>query len=103
MVTSQTVHVPSTALRLERVGSAVIRYGLALTLVWIGALKFAAYEAAAIECLAANSPLLSWTYRLVSVTTVAAPIGVVEIVLGCLIAVRLLALRESASARKRAR
>lgn len=39
----------STALRLERIGAAVIRYGLALIIVWIGALKFAAYEAAAIE------------------------------------------------------
>ena len=56
MATFHLAHPTSTALRLERVGAAVIRYGLALILVWIGALKFAAYEATAIEGLVANSP-----------------------------------------------
>jgi reactive chlorine resistance protein C len=56
-------HLASTAPRLERVDSAVIRHGLALSLVCIGALKFASNEAAAIEGLVANSPVLSWTYR----------------------------------------
>jgi uncharacterized membrane protein YkgB len=74
----------------------VIRYGLALIIVWIGALKFAAYEAAAIEGLVANSPLLSWTYGIASVPTVAALIGVVEIALGTLIAIRSVAPRVSA-------
>ena len=96
MATSQKAHLASTALRLERVGSAVLRYGLALILVWIGALKFAAYEAAAIEGLVANSPVLSWTYRLAGVPTVAVLIGVAEIALGGLIAVRPLAPRVSA-------
>ncbi|MGY1593205.1 YkgB family protein [Geodermatophilus sp. SYSU D00708] len=97
MATSHKAHPAGTALRLERVGSAVVRYGLALVLVWIGALKFASYEAAAIEGLVANSPVLSWTYRLGSVPTVAALIGVAEILLGCLIAARPLAPRVSAA------
>jgi uncharacterized membrane protein YkgB len=63
MTTSHQAHLASTARRLERVGSAVVRHGLALSLVWIGALKFASNEAAAIEGLVANSPVLSWTYR----------------------------------------
>lgn len=96
MATSHMAHPASTALRLERVGAAVIRYGLALVLVWIGALKFAAYEAAAIGGLIANSPLLSWTYRIATVPTVAAVIGVVEIALGCVIAARSFAPRVSA-------
>jgi reactive chlorine resistance protein C len=96
MATSHTARPASTALRLERVGAAVIRYGLALILVWIGALKFAAYEAAAIEGLVANSPLLSWVYRFASVSAAAAVIGVVEIVLGCLIATRPITPRVSA-------
>jgi uncharacterized membrane protein YkgB len=96
MATFHMAHPANTALRLERIGGAVIRYGLALVIIWIGALKFAAYEAAAIEGLVANSPLLSWTYRLASLVTVAAVIGVMEIVLGVLIAVRPVAPRLSA-------
>jgi reactive chlorine resistance protein C len=96
MATFHTAHPPSTALRLERIGAAVIRYGLALIIVWIGALKFAAYEAAAIEGLVANSPLLSWTYGVAGVPAVAAGIGVVEIAIGGLIAIRSFAPRLSA-------
>ncbi|MBA2945055.1 YkgB family protein [Streptomyces himalayensis] len=96
MARSHTAHPASTAQRLGRVGGLVIRYGLALILVWIGALKFASYEAAAIEGLVGNSPLLSWTYRMASPPTVAGVIGVIEIVLGCLIAVGPLAPRVSA-------
>ena len=96
MATSHTARPASTALRLERIGAAIIRYGLALIIVWIGALKFATYEAAAIEGLVANSPLLSWTHGIASVPTVAAVIGVVEITLGGLIAIRPFAPRLSA-------
>lgn len=96
MATFHAARPASTALRLERIGAAVIRYGLALVVAWIGALKFAAYEASAIEGLVANSPLLSWMYGIGSVPTVAAVIGVGEIVLGVLIASRPLAPRVSA-------
>ena len=96
MATFHAAHPASTALRLERIGAAIIRYGLALIIVWIGALKFANYEAVAIEGLVANSPLLSWLYGIASVSMVAAVIGVVEIVLGVLIAVRSFAPRVSA-------
>jgi uncharacterized membrane protein YkgB len=96
MATFHAAHTASTALRLERIGGGVIRYGLALIIVWIGALKFAAYEAAAIEGLVANSPLLSWMYGVASVPTVAAGIGVVEIAIGVLIAIRTFAPRVSA-------
>jgi reactive chlorine resistance protein C len=96
MATFHTAHLASTARRLEGIGAAVIRYGLALIIVWIGALKFAAYEAAAIEGLVANSPLLSWMYGIADVPTVAAVIGTGEIVLGLLIAIRPFAPRVSA-------
>jgi reactive chlorine resistance protein C len=96
MATLHTAHPARTGLRLERIGAAVIRYGLALIIVWIGALKFAAYEAVAIEGLVANSPLMSRMYGVASVPTVAAVIGVVEIVIGGLIAVRSFAPRMSA-------
>jgi reactive chlorine resistance protein C len=96
MATFHAAFPARTALGLERIGAAVIRYGLALILVWMGALKFATYEAAAIEGLVANSPLLSWTYGIADVPAVAAVIGVVEIVLGGLIASRSFAPRVSA-------
>jgi reactive chlorine resistance protein C len=96
MATFHAARPASAARRLERIGAAVLRYGLALIVVWIGALKFAAYEAAAIEGLVANSPLLSWMYGIGSVPAVAAVIGVGEIVLGVLIAVRPVAPRVSA-------
>ena len=38
MTTSHMAHPARTALRCERVGGAVLRYGLALILIWIGAL-----------------------------------------------------------------
>jgi len=38
------------------------RYGLALVIGWIGALKFTSYEAQGIQPLVANSPLMSWLY-----------------------------------------
>jgi uncharacterized membrane protein YkgB len=73
---------------LEGVGAGIIRYGLVAILLWVGALKFAVYEARGIEALVANSPLMSWGYSLMSVRGFAALIGVTEIVLALLIAAR---------------
>lgn len=97
MTTNHEARLTSTARQIERTGSTILRYGLSLILVWIGALKFASYEATAIQGLIANSPLLSWLYDLANVHTVAAAIGSAEIALGCLIAVRALAPRASAA------
>ena len=38
-----------TAERIESIGGHAIRYGLVLVLLWIGAMKFTAYEAAGIS------------------------------------------------------
>jgi reactive chlorine resistance protein C len=38
-----------------------------LVIGWIGLMKFTAYEAKGIQPLVAHSPLLAWTYQLVSV------------------------------------
>ncbi len=75
-------------LTLERVGTFLIRYSLALTLIWVGALKFTSYEAEAIKPFTANSPLLSWVYNVLSVRNYAMILGSGEIVLGLLIAAR---------------
>ena len=55
MATSRHARLASTALRLERVGSAAIRYGLTLILVWIGALTVASHEIA-VGCVIAVRP-----------------------------------------------
>jgi len=51
------------AASLDRLGIGLLRVGLVIVLVWIGALKFANYEADSIVPLVANSPLMSFVYR----------------------------------------
>jgi uncharacterized membrane protein YkgB len=53
----------SKAAALDRVGMGLLRLGLVVVLVWIGALKFAQYEADGIVPLVANSPLMSFFYH----------------------------------------
>lgn len=81
---------------LEGLGEKVIRYGLVIILLWVGALKFTAYEAEGIQGLVANSPLMSWGYSVMSVRSFAGLIGTIEIVLGLLIATRPFAPKVSA-------
>ncbi len=73
---------------LENIGANVIRYGLVIILLWVGALKFTAYEAEGIQGLIANSPLMSWMLGIMSVQAVSMLIGTVEIILGLMIATR---------------
>ncbi len=83
-------HMPASNLgyALENVGANIIRYGLVIILVYVGALKFTAYEAEGIQGLVANSPLMSWAYSVFSVRSYSAILGVIEITLGILIATR---------------
>src|SRR5687767_6901914 len=74
--------------RLKLIGLNVSRYGLVIVLLWIGGMKFTAYEAEGIKPMVANSPLMGWVYRLVSVGGFSAFLGIVEIVVGLLIALR---------------
>jgi reactive chlorine resistance protein C len=74
--------------RLRALGAHATRYGLVLVLLWIGAMKFTAYEAEGIRPLASNSPLMGWVYGFLSVTAFSALLGVVEIAVGLLIALR---------------
>jgi uncharacterized membrane protein YkgB len=78
----------ATGARLEALGLNVARYALVLVLVWIGAMKFTAYEAGAIQPLVANSPLMSWLYAIFSVQATSNLIGIAEIAAGVLIALR---------------
>jgi reactive chlorine resistance protein C len=84
-----------SATSLEKVGIHVSRYGLVLTLLLIGVLKFTVGEARGIQPLVANSPLMFWLYRIFSLQGVSNLIGVIEIVVALLIAVRPLSARLS--------
>ncbi|MBA3242180.1 MAG: DUF417 family protein, partial [Acidobacteria bacterium] len=81
---------------LESVGAKIIRYGLVIILLWVGALKFTAYEAEGIQGLVANSPLMSWLYSVTSVRGASMLIGIIEIILGVMIATRPVAPKISA-------
>ena len=74
--------------RLQFIGMHVTRYGLVLVLLWIGGMKFTAYEAEGIRPLVANSPLMGWVYNFMSVTAFSSLLGVVEIAIAVLIALR---------------
>ena len=64
---------------ISTLGSHAIRYSLVLVLAWIGAMKFTAYEAGAIEGLVASSPLTSWLYAVTDLQGAANLIGTIEI------------------------
>jgi uncharacterized membrane protein YkgB len=78
---------------LTTVGQAVSRYGLALTLAWIGFGKFIKMES---RVLIEHSPLMSWVYDVFSVNTVARGLGTMEVVAAILICLRPLSARLSA-------
>ncbi|MGI9419992.1 MAG: YkgB family protein [Geminicoccaceae bacterium] len=73
---------------LASIGRYATLYGIVLVFAWIGAMKFTAYEAGAIEGLVASSPLLSWLYAIFDQRGAANLIGVVEIVAAILLATR---------------
>jgi len=70
---------------LMRMGELVSRYGLVVVLAWIGFGKYVKMES---RVLIEHSPLMSWIYDYLSITTVARGLGTMEIVSAILIAVR---------------
>jgi reactive chlorine resistance protein C len=74
----------------------LLRYGLVLVIAWIGFMKFTAYEAAGIQPLVANSPLMSWVYAIFSERAFSVLLGVVEVGIAAMIALRPLSAKVSA-------
>ncbi|MCG3211216.1 MAG: Inner membrane protein RclC [Anaerolineae bacterium] len=74
--------------KMQMIGEIVTRYGLVLVIGWIGAMKFTAYEAQAIQPLVANSPFMSWVYQIFSAEAFSSLLGIVEIATAILIALR---------------
>jgi uncharacterized membrane protein YkgB len=81
------------AQKMEAVGRHAVRYSLALVLLWIGGMKFTAYEAEGISGFVSHSPLMSWAYSVFSVQGFSALLGGTEIAVALLIAARPLSAR----------
>jgi reactive chlorine resistance protein C len=74
--------------QLEGAGIGVLRYGIVLLLVVIGAAKYFAFEAEGIKPLVENSPFLSWMLGVFGVQGTSSIIGTLEIATGLAIASR---------------
>ena len=81
---------------LEAAGRHTVRYGLVLVLLWIGGMKFTAYEAEGISGFVSNSPLMFWAYQLFSKGQFSAILGFTELLTAVLIAARPVSARLSA-------
>lgn len=70
---------------ITNIGVHGIRLTSATVLGWIGAMKFTAYEAGAIEGLVSSSPLTNWLYSVFSVQGASNLIGATEIATAALL------------------
>jgi reactive chlorine resistance protein C len=73
---------------LDAIAGALSRYGLVIVIGWIGALKFANFEAHQIQPLVANSPFMGWLYHIFPVYTFSALLGVFELTAAVLLAMK---------------
>ncbi len=84
---NQTSNQSNIALgnNLNNISQHAMRFSVVIVLGWIGAMKFTAYEAGAIEGLVASSPFISWMYNVLSVQGVSNLIGTIEIIIAGLL------------------
>ena len=73
---------------LIAVGGFLLRYGIVFFLVLFGAAKWTAAEAAGIQPLIAHSPFLFWIYKVADVQRGSEFVGVLELTIALLIALR---------------
>jgi uncharacterized membrane protein YkgB len=74
--------------RIQAVAFNVLRYGLVVVIGWIAAMKTTHYEAVGIQPLIANSPLMSWLYKVWSLDHATLAVGILEMIVVVLIALR---------------
>jgi uncharacterized membrane protein YkgB len=72
----------------ELLGAAILRYGLVVFLVLFGLAKFTDAEAQTIQPWVANSPFLGWLYAVTTIQGASNVIGLIELAVGALLAVR---------------
>ena len=73
---------------IDTIASVLGRYGLVIVIGWIGALKFANFEAHQIQPLVSHSPFMGWVYHLFPVYTFSALLGVFEVAAAVLLAIK---------------
>jgi len=76
---ADTTGSPTIAKQISRLGDNAVLLSVVAVLLWIGAMKFSHYEAAAIEGLVASSPLTAWLYSVFTLQGAANLIGSIEI------------------------
>jgi uncharacterized membrane protein YkgB len=76
-----------SSVKLQMAGALVLRYSLVFFLLFFGALKWTLAEARGIEPLVSHSPLLAWTGRF-GMRGSSELIGIIELAIGALIALR---------------
>jgi uncharacterized membrane protein YkgB len=81
-------HRLSRAHRIEAAGAAIVRWSIVLLLLFFGALKWTAAEADAIAPFIVNSPLLRWVGLVFERQGASEFIGVLELSIAVLIALR---------------
>jgi reactive chlorine resistance protein C len=82
------VALPPWQQRVGDLGAVVLRYSLVFFFLAFGLFKFTPQEATAIEPLMKHSPVLFWVDPLFGVRGGSALIGIVEVTIGVLIALR---------------
>src|ERR1700754_3152839 len=83
-----TIDGSSAVSTIDTIGSMLGRYGLVVVIGWIGALKFANFEAHQIQPLVANSPFMGWLYNIFPVYTFSALLGTFELTAAALLAIK---------------
>lgn len=73
---------------IDGIAAVLGRYGLVIVIGWIGALKFANFEAHQIVPLVANSPFMGWLYSIFPEYTFSALLGVFELAAAILLAIK---------------
>ena len=73
---------------IDTVASLLGRYGLVVVIGWIGALKFANFEAHQIQPLIANSPFMAGSADIFPIYTFSALLGVFEVTAAVLLAIK---------------
>ena len=84
----ETLAKISLVANFEALGLLTVRYGLVLILFWIGAMKFTAFEAEAIRPLIETSLFINWLYRIFDLQSLSNLLGLTEITVGIMIALR---------------
>ncbi|MBC8048843.1 MAG: DUF417 family protein [Chitinophagales bacterium] len=77
------------------IGLASLYVSLAGIFLWVGGMKFTAYEAQAILVFSQNSPVTSWLYPLFGIQGVSNILGVYEVATGLLLLSRIVSPRLS--------